>query len=113
MDDLRAIEFRGDSLSALKRFPESARRRAGRELQLVQIGRDPMDWKPMSTIGPGVREIRIRDEKGIFRVVYVTRFADAIFVLHCFQKKTQATSRADIVLATRRYKEILRSNRDE
>ena len=60
----------------------------------------------MNTVGPGVREIRIRDERGIFRVMYVTKFGDAIFVLHCFQKKTQKTSVADIETATRRYKEL-------
>ena|ERR1700732_865877 len=87
MSDLTPVEFRGDSLDALRRFPESARRRAGQELSLLQRGRDPKDWKPMSTVGAGVREIRVRDEQGIFRVLYVTEFADAVFVLHCFQKR--------------------------
>jgi len=103
---LKPIEFRGDSLQALKSFPESARRRAGFQLNLVQQGRDPDDWKPMNTVGPAVREIRIRDERGIFRVMYVTNFGDGIFVLHCFQKKTQKTSAADIEMARRRYKEL-------
>jgi phage-related protein len=60
----------------------------------------------MNTVGPGVREIRIRDERGIFRVMYVTKFGDTLFVLHCFQKKTQKTSAADIETATQRYKEL-------
>jgi len=72
MSDLKPVVFRGDSLEALRRFPESARRRAGHELDLVQQGLDPEDWKPMTTVGPGVREIRVRDEQGIFRVMYVT-----------------------------------------
>jgi phage-related protein len=67
-----------------------------------------MDWKPRSTIGPGVREIRIRDEQGIFRVIYVTKLADAIFILHCFQKKTQKTSSTDIEMASRRYRELVK-----
>jgi len=62
----------------------------------------------MTTVGQGVREIRVRDEQGIFRVIYVAKFANAVFVLHCFQKKTQKTSRADLDLASRRYKELVK-----
>jgi phage-related protein len=100
------LEFRGDSLVALQHFPETARREAGFQLRLVQKGLDPDDWKPMTSIGPGVREIRIRDEHGIFRVIFVTRFADAIYVLHCFQKKTQKTSGTDMEVARHRYREL-------
>lgn len=106
MSDLKAIEFRGDSLDALRRFPEVARRRAGHQLDIVQHGAEPDDWKPMNSVGAGVREIRIRDQRGIYRVMYVTKFGDTIYVLHCFQKKTQKTSTADLELATRRYKEL-------
>jgi phage-related protein len=74
----------------------------------VQEGEDPDDWKPMASIGPGVREIRIRDADGAFRVIYVAAFVRSVFVLHCFQKKTQKTSAGDIELAKRRYKELLR-----
>jgi phage-related protein len=102
------IEFRGSSLEDLRAFPLAAKREAGHQLDLVQIGQEPDDWKPMNTIGQGVREIRIRDSSGIFRVVYVAKFADAVFVLHCFQKKTQKTSKTDIDLATRRYKELVK-----
>jgi phage-related protein len=108
MNDRKPVEFRGDSLAALRQFPESARRRAGQQLDLLQRGRDPDDWKPMTKVGAGVREIRVRDEQGIFRVIYVAKFADAVFVLHCFQKKTQKTSKADLDLASRRYKELLK-----
>jgi phage-related protein len=108
MSERKPVEFRGDSLKDLKRFPESARRRAGQQIDLLQIGRDPDDWKPMTTVGPGVREIRIRDERGIYRVIYVARLAGAVFVLHCFQKQTQKTSKADIDLATHRYKELVK-----
>jgi phage-related protein len=73
----------------------------------VQEGYDPDDWKPVNTIGQGVREIRIRDKDGAFRVVYVAKFEDAIYVLHCFQKKTQKTSPEDIALALRRYKDLI------
>ncbi|HEX9200790.1 MAG TPA: type II toxin-antitoxin system RelE/ParE family toxin [Acidobacteriaceae bacterium] len=104
MTGLKKLVFCGDSLAALKQFPVSARKVAGRQLELVQMSRDPVDWKPMTTVGAGVREIRLRDDSGIYRVIYVTKFAERIFVLHCFQKKTQKTSKGDIDLASRRYK---------
>jgi len=72
------------------------------------MGEDPKHWKPMNSVGPGVREIRLRDEDGIYRVMYVTKFADRVFVLHCFQKKTQKTTGSDHQLAARRYKELVK-----
>lgn len=92
----------------LRAFPLAARREAGHQLDQVQHGREPDDWKPIKTVGQGAKEIRIRDEAGAFRVVYVARFADAIYVLHCFQKKTEKTSKADVELAARRYRELLK-----
>ena len=71
---------------------------------MVQVGRNSDDWKPMSTVGRGACEIRVRDEAGAFRVIYVARFADAVYVLHAFQKKTQKTSRVDVDLARQRYR---------
>jgi phage-related protein len=104
----KPIEFCGSSLSDLRTFPEDARREAGHQLDQVQQGREPDDWKPIPGIGVGVREIRIRDASGAFRVIYVAKFEAAIFVLHCFQKKTQKTSRADVVLATQRLKDLIK-----
>ena len=60
----------------------------------------------MPTIGTGARVIRIRDVAGAFRVIYVAKFADAIYVLHCFQKKTDKTSKVDIELASKRYRDL-------
>ncbi len=74
----------------------------------MQQGFEPDDWKPMNTVGQGVREIRVRDEAGAFRVVYVAKFADAIYVLHCFQKKSQKTSQLDLDLATKRYRDLVK-----
>lgn len=108
MTGLKPVEFRGSALDDLRAFPPAARREAGHQLDQVQHGRDPDDWKPMTTIGPGVREIRIRDAAGAFRVIYVAKLADAVFVLHCFQKKTQKTPRADLDLAARRYRDLVR-----
>lgn len=105
---VRDIEFCGSSRADLRRFPTDARQEAGRQLFLVQLGREPNDWKPMETVGAGVREIRVREESGAYRVLYVAKFKDAIYVLHCFQKKTQKTAPPDLALAQRRYKELIR-----
>lgn len=107
-DTGKPIQFRGTSLSDLRDFPDGARREAGFQLGLVELGRDPFDWKPMVNIGSGVKEIRIREPEGAFRVIYVAKFEAAVFVLHCFQKKTQATAQKDIELATQRYKELVK-----
>jgi phage-related protein len=113
ISDPKLVEFRGSALSDLRTFPASARRDAGYQLDQVQHGYEPDDWKPMSTVGKGVQEIRIRDEAGAFRVIYVAKFADAIYVLHCFQKKTQKTSKTDLDLAEKRYKDLLKELSDE
>jgi len=104
----KLLTFLGDSRLSLKLFPFEARKRAGRQLDLVQRGEEPLDWKPMNSVGSGVREIRIRGETGIYRVIYVTKIADRVFVLHCFHKKTQRTAAADIELAKRRYKDLIK-----
>lgn len=103
---MKAVRFRGSALDDLRAFPELARREAGYQLDRVQNGQAPTDWKPMPTVGEGAQEIRIRDESGVFRVLYVAKFTDAIYVLHCFQKKTQKTSKMDLDLAARRYKDL-------
>lgn len=108
MTDFKAVEFRGSALDDLRTFPLAARREAGHQLDQVQRGREPDDWKPMATVGPGVQEIRIRDAAGAFRVIYVAKFAEAIYVLHCFQKRTQKTSKADLDLATKRYRDLVK-----
>jgi phage-related protein len=105
---VKAVVFLGDSLVCLRAFPERARRSAGFQLELVQRGLEPDDWKPMSSIGSGVREIRVREPSGAFRVIYVASFAEAIFVLHAFQKKAQRTSQRDIALAQMRFKQLKR-----
>ncbi|MBK8319982.1 MAG: type II toxin-antitoxin system RelE/ParE family toxin [Betaproteobacteria bacterium] len=103
---MKSVEFCGDSIDALRAFPEGAKREAGYQIDKVQHGEEPDDWKPMATIGGGVKEIRIWDEAGTFRVIYLAKLADAVYVLHCFQKKTQHTSERDIRLARKRFKEL-------
>lgn len=102
---MKRLEFVGSSLNDLKEFPAEARRAAGFELSFVQQGLEPSDWKPMSAVGAGVREIRIH-VLGEWRIIYVAKFAEAIYVLHVFQKKTQKTRRDDIDLAQSRYRLI-------
>lgn len=106
---MRPVEFLGDALEALRAFPRSVRREAGFQLDKVQRGIEPDDWKPMPTIGSGVREIRVRDAAGAFRVIYCARVVDAVYVLHCFQKKARRTSSRDIELARARLRQLMRS----
>lgn len=103
---MKRLTFLGDSLAQLRSFPEDARKEAGVQLHKVQLGLDPSDWKPMSTVGPGVREIRIRDETGAFRVLFVAHLADTVYVLHAFQKKTQRTAKTDLNVAAIRLRQI-------
>jgi len=84
---MKYVRFVGSSLDDLRHFPAGARREAGFELSNVQAGLQPSDWKPMNTIGAGAVEIRIKDKDGIYRVIYVARFEEAIYVLHAFQKE--------------------------
>ncbi|MCW5206319.1 type II toxin-antitoxin system RelE/ParE family toxin [Desulfobulbus sp. F5] len=104
----KKIEFVGTSLRDLKRFPRAAMQDAGYQLEKVQRGSEPDDWKTFPAVGAGVKEIRIQDEGGIFRVMYVAKFDDAVYVLHAFQKKTEKTRKADVDVAKERYEEILR-----
>ena len=102
---MKPLEFVGSSLDDLREFPAEARRAAGFELGFVQRGLAPSDWKPMKGVGAGVREIRIH-VLGEWRVLYVAKFAEVVYVLHVFQKKSQKTPREDIELARTRYREI-------
>ena len=104
----KAIEFLGSALEDLLRFPVSARREAGYQLDKVQASEEPDDWKPMGTVGSGVFEIRVRDSAGAFRVFYVAKLKDAVYVLHCFQKKTRQTDDSDIALGQARYRALMR-----
>ena len=108
MKILKPVEFRGTALDDLRCFPLPARREGGHQIDQVQRGLEPDDWKPMTTIGQGVREIRVRDASGAFRVIYVAKLADAIYVLHCFQKKAAKTDKTDVDLASRRYRDLLK-----
>lgn len=96
---MKPIHFMGNSLQCFKEFPQNAKHNAGYQLEKVHRGEQPDDFKSMPTIGRGVEEIRIRDDSGTYRVIYTARLENAIYVLHAFQKKTQATPKQDIDLA--------------
>jgi len=103
---MKTVAFIGSSLDDLRSLPQAVRREAGYQLDQVQQGHMPDDFKPMPSIGKAVMEIRIWDEAGAFRVIYVAKLAQTVFVLHCFQKKTPRTSKRDLDLAASRYKEM-------
>lgn len=103
---MKAVRFLGNSKAVVRSFPHTAKGKVGGQLFLVQSGHEPDDWKPMPSIGPGVREIRVRDISGAYRVIYVTNIGDTIFVLSAFIKKTQATPKREIDLARQRLKEL-------
>jgi phage-related protein len=102
---VKNLRFVGSSLDDLRNFPAEARRQAGFELYAVQRGLQPSDSKPMNDIGAGVREIRVH-VLGEWRVLYVAKFADAVYVLHSFQKKSRKTRREDLELARQRYRQL-------
>jgi phage-related protein len=102
---MKRIEFLGNSYNDLCGFPHEARRAAGFELSSVQAGMMPTDFKPMLNVGAGTYEIRIH-VLGEWRVLYVAKLEDVVYVLHAFQKKTQKTLKSDIELAAKRYKDI-------
>ena len=104
----KPVEFRGSSLADLRAFPSAARREAGHQIDRVQNGLEPDDWKPMPDVGRGAAEIRIWDASGTFRVIYVAKLPAAVYVLHCFRKKTQKTAKADLDLAAKRYRDLLK-----
>jgi phage-related protein len=103
---MKPVIWMGGSKEDLKAFPEDARREIGYQLEHVQEGVDPDDWKPMSIVGAGVREIRVRESSGAFRCIYLATRTEGIYILHCFQKKSQKTSRQDVDLAQARFKSI-------
>jgi phage-related protein len=103
---MKRIVWIGDSLVAIRRFPPEAKREAGFQLERLQCGMQPHDWKPMPSIGPGVEEIRVRGG-GAHRVLYTARFPEAVYVLHAFAKRSRKTARADLELGRTRYRVLM------
>jgi phage-related protein len=109
---LKPLAWAGSALDDLKAFPDDARQRAGFELYRLQQGLEPTDWKPMPTVGAGVREIRIQTGRA-FRVLYVAKYGEAVYVLHAFEKKSQRTTKRDLDVAHQRLAEVLRQRRSQ
>ena len=107
---LKPVIWVGSSLDDLRAFPDVARQRAGHNLHVVQLGLEPADWKPMTSVGPGVLELRIRTERA-HRVFYVARFAEGIYVLHAFEKRTRKTAKSDVAIGQARLREVLAMRR--
>lgn len=107
---LKPLAWLGSALDDVRAFPDDARQRAGFELYRLQQGLEPTDWKPMATVGPGVREVRIQTGR-IFRVLYVAKYTEAVYILHAFEKRTQRTAKRDLDLAQARLVELLHRRR--
>jgi len=107
---VKPIAWIDDSLERLREFPPDAMDDAGYQLDQVQRGREPANWKPMPSIGLGVNEIRVQ-AGGAFRVIYVAKFAEAVYVIHAFQKKSRKTDQGDIELSRRRFRALLERRR--
>lgn len=110
----KPIAWIGSSLDDIKddrTFTVNAKKEAGHQLDRVQSGLDPDNWKPFEDVGPGTKEIRISLDDGWFRVMYVAKFEEAVYVLHCFKKKSNKTSKKDTALAAKRYKQVLQQRR--
>ena len=107
---MKSIAWLGDSLDIVRAFPDEARTQIGQQLRRVQQGLEPTDWKPMPGIGLGANEIRVHVDTA-HRVVYVAKFAEAVYVLHAITKKTRKTPQRDIDLAAKRFREIVNERR--
>jgi phage-related protein len=104
---MKDVIWLGDTRKVMQGFPTAVKHAVGVQLMMVQAGLDPMDWKPIKTIGPGVREIRVR-VGGAYRVIYTTQYENAVYVLYVFEKKSQKTSKPDIDMAKQRLAELRR-----
>jgi len=110
---MKPVHFVGTARDDLRELPEPVQESAGFQLFKIQQGKEADDWKPMPTVGSGVQEIRIRDESGAYRIFYVAKFEEAVYVLHVFEKRSQKTAMADLELGKSRYADLLKWRREE
>jgi phage-related protein len=108
---MKPVEWLGDSRKMVQAFPSFGAARAGFELRNIQLGVQPNDSKPLASVGRGVEELRVWDESGTYRLIYIARLEEAVYVLHAFQKKTQQTSQRDVALARARFEQLMRSRK--
>tara|TARA_R100001132_G_C3193281_1_gene44141 strand:- start:149 stop:514 length:366 start_codon:yes stop_codon:yes gene_type:complete len=110
-DSRKSIDWRGSTLKDIRNdkiFSYEARKQAGHQLSLLQAGLEPDNWKPLDNLGPGIKEIRIRTNGNAYRIVYLAKFSDCIYILHCFKKTTQVIKLQDRKLIDQRYKAVLK-----
>ncbi|MFZ4625717.1 MAG: type II toxin-antitoxin system RelE/ParE family toxin [Rhodoferax sp.] len=105
---MKPLTFFANTLQVVREFPVDVCHDIGYQLSLVQLGEQPHDFKHMPVVGAGVQELRVWCEQGAFRTLYLARLPEAVYVLHAFQKKTQATAKSDIDLAARRYRDLMK-----
>lgn len=105
---MKHAKFLGDSLYKIRSFPSDVKADIGYQIDKVQNGFFPDDFKPLKTVGKGVYEIRTRSSDGIYRTLYIASFDDFVYVLHAFKKKTQKTSKLDLEVAKKRLLELLK-----
>ena len=110
---MKPVHFVGTARDDLRELPEPVQESAGFQLFKIQQGKEADDWKPMPAVGSGVHEIRVRDESGAYRVFYVAKFGEAVYVLHVFEKRSQKTARTDLELGKSRYADLLKWRREE
>ena len=109
---MKPVVWLGDSLARVREFAPDARHETGVQLGRVQAGKEPVNWKPMPSVGLGVNELRVRVGDA-FRVIYMAKFVEAVYVLHAFQKKSRKTARTDIELARQRFRSLVRDRRQQ
>jgi len=110
---MKPVYFVGSSREEMREIPEDARETAGHQLFKVQQGKEPDDWKSMPSVGAGVHEIRVWEASGTYRVLYVAKFEEAVYVLHVFEKRSQKTANSDIQLARGRYADLLKWRKEQ
>jgi len=103
---MKEVKFLGNSIDNIRKFSKNAQDDLGYQLHRVQTGAEPDNWKPMNSIGSGVKEIRTNVAEGTYRTIYIAKIGNKIYVLHAFKKKTEKTAKEDIELAKKRLKEI-------
>ena len=110
---MKPVHFVGTAREDLRELPEPVQETAGFQLFKVQQGKEADDWKPMPAVGSGVHEIRVRDKSGAYRVFYVAKFEEAVYVLYVFEKRSRKTAKADLELGKSRYVDLLKWRREE
>jgi len=107
------VVWEEDSLEVIRRFPGPVRQDLGAELRRLQTGDRPLNSRPMPSIGARVYELKEQDERAWYRVIYLAKIGNRIYILHCFEKKSAKTGKSDLALAKARLKRVSARLRSE